>query len=1402
MSLDFVDSAALKNLRNFQVFMWSFCSFVQVAASSQLFTSSPRPSSSPSPPFIISLEHSNSGAYSFSLKTISRSKTMMSDVREPGELPLMKELTALKKPKASQTSSRKSPLRACLSSSTHTHEATTLQSEGQANLTREVDNHELQFQEYRPHGGRDASHAGVDTHESNVPARGAYPRIARSLQPTHHQTEHHFDPTSIRSSPMNDYNVKIMNWDSMGDAPHHGASSSRSFTERLQRESLQNHLERLGILGGGHGSNAHMVKESSLLHNWKNVDEGLLHTNQFENFELEQSPHAWNRRESAQGNAATKSRSDNFFAHQDDQNVGKYVSVSQKASVWQEDGRGLNAQTLSPLALHPQNENHRIGQYVSKPNFRLEEEPLDEDNAEDQLQYEKEESLWPGMTGGYRGPRSPLRTQRKQTTTKCSRSFEMYSPPFGFRPGTSETEFLEYDVETLEQPSKWRDRPTNRKNTLKEHSYSREQHAEYPFEPLKRNSALAYEGRPSSKRKNQLKASYMYNRSPEMLTELEDYNGSDEYGETSVDGEFGRSSINDHERELQLARRRTHGVGGHGGAETGCTGGTDRLQLAVRDCKELALCESHPRCLSQKYRPKSFEAIVGQPIVTQALSNAIVKGRIAPVYLFQGSRGTGKTTAARIFASGLVCIAHEGQRPCGMCRECVSVAKGINSEVKEVDAASNNGIERVKMLLEETISAPPLSRYKVFIIDECHVLTIETWNALLKILEEPPINVVFIMITTDPDRLPRTALSRCQKFPFPKIKDSEIIERLQKLASMENLSIDPEILKLIASRSDGSLRDAETTLDQVTLLGHHVDPSTVHELVGCASDDRILSLLDAALIADTVNTVRRARDLIDSGMEPLSLMSRLATVITDILAGSFKFAESQRKGFFRKQALSEERLERLRTAMKILAEAEKQLRVSNDRTTWLTAALLQLGPDRMCMFSVSCAGTSVTQSPVGLDDLGENETNDFELRSAERRTAYHYEQGFMEAEALHEPSYHGSEKSRLEDDLLDISCKDSNNEQRLSPTKLDDIWSKVMEKCRSLPLHHLLYSSVKLTSISITEVDATVHLEVHNPTHKSSCERLQKNITHLFEVVLGFPVEIKTSLASLPAEGGPARATQVCISRDEGEFGKHVHIHPEAATHQGYERRALESISKPTSAHQSHTVESFPAIASPSPQNQCYGASTRKNLSHQSVMHETKAQDSRGLLPKSGGTAASHRTHGQHHNHILAGTNDYVQDKFFEDVNNEDERIIAESQAMSPNSFEANGQHNRSRLRQARDNGPESTQSTYHLADDVERKRKGSNMKMVRRLSIRNQATASPKSDPNSPNERGGSFLRVPRFSSKSQTDAQKHRNPQSPKEPCMETEDLEEESVTQKKGKLKGAAGSFARFFQGKLNK
>ncbi|KAI5070375.1 hypothetical protein GOP47_0014718 [Adiantum capillus-veneris] len=576
----------------------------------------------------------------------------------------------------------------------------------------------------------------------------------------------------------------------------------------------------------------------------------------------------------------------------------------------------------------------------------------------------------------------------------------------------------------------------------------------------------------------------------------------------------------------------------------------NRRDCSTSDGKELAVFIERPRSLCQKYRPKTFDELIGQNLVTHALSNAVAKGKVAPVYLFQGSRGTGKTSAARIFAASLNCLTSGDRKPCGLCSQCIALASGNTPDVHEIDAASHNGIENVKALLQNTFAITSGSRYKVFIIDECHMLTHETWTTLLRLLEEPPRNVVVILITTDPGKLPRTAISRCQKFLFPKIKHADIVSRLQNLVKLENLDIEPGALDLIASKSEGSLRDAETVLDQLSLLGQRITLGTIHELVGSVSDDKLLSLLDLALSADTVSTVRRARELIDSGIEPLDLMSQLATLITDILAGSYEIMNrDQDRGFFSRHALSEGEMERLRTALKILSEAEKQLReASKDRTTWLTAALLRFGPDRPSKVAVSSTTASLTPSPVSRSARASKKLHESKGSSrwrretrrkcAPKRTVPTNERrthvsSRRRASRPIKPGYeiqvHPTDQSSPHDASREFSTTESSvaespfsnegsrrHSSFKSPGNLRSIWLNVLEACGSKPLRQLLQYHGKLLAMSFSAVDAVAHLEFAKPELKQKAERCRKSIANIFKKVLGLSVEVKISLASLP----------------------------------------------------------------------------------------------------------------------------------------------------------------------------------------------------------------------------------------------------------------------------------------------
>ncbi|KAH7681351.1 DNA polymerase III subunit gamma/ tau protein [Dioscorea alata] len=367
----------------------------------------------------------------------------------------------------------------------------------------------------------------------------------------------------------------------------------------------------------------------------------------------------------------------------------------------------------------------------------------------------------------------------------------------------------------------------------------------------------------------------------------------------------------------------------------------DGWELALPGGPDLEMHDH--RGLSHKYRPRSFDEIMGQNIVVQSLSNAIGRARIAPSYIFHGPRGTGKTSTARIFSAALNCMSTEDKKPCGFCKECNDFSSG-RSNVIELDATNRKSMDSVRYMLKNLSATTKFSRYKVFIIDECHMLSSKLWSLFMKFLEAPPPRVVFIYITNDPDNLPRSILSRCQKYLFPKIKDADIICRLQKLSAEENLEVEVDALNLIASNSDGSLRDAETMLDQLSLLGKKITTALVNDLVGVVSEEKLLDLLEIAMSSDTAETVKRSRELMDSGVDPMALMSQLAALIMDIIAGTYQLANCQnRASVLSGRSLTEAELEKLQQALKILSDAEKQLRLSSERSTWFTAALLQLG---------------------------------------------------------------------------------------------------------------------------------------------------------------------------------------------------------------------------------------------------------------------------------------------------------------------------------------------------------------------------------------------------------------------------------------------------------------------------
>lgn len=239
--------------------------------------------------------------------------------------------------------------------------------------------------------------------------------------------------------------------------------------------------------------------------------------------------------------------------------------------------------------------------------------------------------------------------------------------------------------------------------------------------------------------------------------------------------------------------------------------------------------------LTQKYTPRTFRDLVGQNLVAQALLNAVMKRKVGLLYVFYGPHGTGKTSCARIFARALNCQSSEHPKPCGFCNSCISHDMGKSRNIREVGPVGNFDFESIMDLLDNMIVSQLPSHHRVFIFDDCDTLSSDCWSAISKVIDRAPRRVVFVLVSSSLDVLPHIIISRCQKFFFPKLKDADIIYTLQWIATKEDLEIDKEALKLIASRSDGSLRDAEMTLEQLSLLGQRISVPLVQELVNLSS---------------------------------------------------------------------------------------------------------------------------------------------------------------------------------------------------------------------------------------------------------------------------------------------------------------------------------------------------------------------------------------------------------------------------------------------------------------------------------------------------------------------------------------------------------------------------------------
>lgn len=343
--------------------------------------------------------------------------------------------------------------------------------------------------------------------------------------------------------------------------------------------------------------------------------------------------------------------------------------------------------------------------------------------------------------------------------------------------------------------------------------------------------------------------------------------------------------------------------------------------------------------LYRAYRPKNFDEVAGQEVIVRTLKNAVIHNKIGHAYIFSGPRGTGKTSLAKIFAKTINCESPLNGNPCNKCASCLNINSNAASDIIEIDGASNNGVDEIRELRDKVKYLPSVGKYKVYIIDEVHMLTTGAFNALLKTLEEPPAHVVFILATTEVYKIPATILSRCQRYDFKNIELESIIKRLKEIIEIEKIKIDNEAVKTIAINASGGLRDALSLLDQsISYSNEVITADDVNQIIGAVSKKDLIGLIEVLSNNNVTESLKLINEFLDKGKEEERIINDLILVFRDLLLSKVNY-NSDENMLSLKDKLS---VNKIYHYLDILIKTQNNMRFSYQKRIYLEIAIIQM----------------------------------------------------------------------------------------------------------------------------------------------------------------------------------------------------------------------------------------------------------------------------------------------------------------------------------------------------------------------------------------------------------------------------------------------------------------------------